>query len=139
MLRSPLRLSSPAIRYVAMALDALIIWGCGLAAYQWYHGTAVQADVPVRYKLVVLAASLMLLAFSNSIYRSWRVNELGVMLRSVVSGWLGAVAVILSWLFLTKSSSELSRVWFVGWTLGTLVVLCLQRLAVYGGDRKSVV
>ena len=133
MLRSPLRLSSPAIRYVAMALDALIIWGCGLAAYLWYHGTAAQAEIPARYKLVVLAVSLMLLVFSRSIYRSWRVNELGVMLRSVVSGWLGAVAVILSWLFLTKSSSELSRVWFVGWTLGTLVVLCLQRLAVYGG------
>lgn len=116
-----------------MALDAFIIWGCGLAAYRWYLGTAAHADIPARYKLVVLAASLILLVFSRSIYRSWRVNELGVMLRSVVSGWLWAVGIILGWLFLTKSSSDLSRIWFVGWVVGTLVVLCLQRLAVYGG------
>ncbi|MFZ2858705.1 undecaprenyl-phosphate glucose phosphotransferase [Acidovorax sp.] len=116
-----------------MALDALIIWGCGLAAYRWYLGTAVHADIPARYKLAVLAASLVLLVCSRSIYRSWRVNELGVMLRSVISGWLWAVGLVLGWLFVTKSSSDLSRVWFVGWVVGTLVVLCLQRLAVYGG------
>ncbi|MFC5520219.1 undecaprenyl-phosphate glucose phosphotransferase [Polaromonas jejuensis] len=133
MLRSPIRLSSPVIRYVAMALDALIIWGCGLAAYLWYHGTAVHADIPALYKLVVLAASLMLMVFSRRIYRSWRVNELGLMLRSVVLGWLGAALIIVVWLFLAKSSSDLSRVWFVGWVLGTLGVLSLQRLAVYGG------
>lgn len=133
MLRSPLRLSSPAVRYVAMALDAFIIWGCGLAVYVWYLGSALPVDMPPMYDLVVLAAVLMMLVLSRRIYRSWRVNELGVMLRSVVSGWLGAVGVILAWLFLTKSSSDLSRVWFVGWALGTLVVLCLQRLAVYGG------
>ncbi|MBK5204474.1 MAG: undecaprenyl-phosphate glucose phosphotransferase [Polaromonas sp.] len=133
MLRSPLRLSSPAIRYIAMALDALIIWGCGLAAYLWYPGTAAQADIPARYKLVVLAASLVLMVFSRSIYRSWRVNQLGVMLRSVASAWLGAMGFILVWLFFTKSSSDLSRMWFVGWVLGTLMVLCLLRLAMFGG------
>ncbi len=131
MLRSPLRLSSPAVRYVAMALDALIIWGCGMAAYTWYLGSG--ADMPPMYDLVVLAAVLMMLVFSRRIYRSWRVNELGAMLRSVVSGWLGAVGLVLVWLFLSKSSSDLSRVWFVGWVVGTLALLCLQRLAVYGG------
>lgn len=116
-----------------MALDALIIWGCGWGAYWWYFGTAAHEDIPALYELAVLAGSLILLVFSRSIYRSWRVNELGVMLRSVAWGWLGAVGGILVWLFLTKSTSELSRVWFVGWALGTLAVLCLQRLAVYGG------
>lgn len=133
MLRSPLRLSSPAVRYVAMALDFCIIWGCGMVAYVGYLGSASSLDMPPMYDLVVLSAALMLLVFSRRIYRSWRVNDLGVMLRSVVSGWLGAVGIVLVWLFLTKSSSELSRAWFVGWVVGTLGVLCLQRLAVYGG------
>ena len=133
MSRSPLRLSSPAVRYIAMAMDGFIIWGCALAAYYWYHGTAAQEQIPARYKLVVLAASLVMLVFSNSIYRSWRVKELGAMLRSVATGWLGALAVVMLWLFLTKSSSDLSRVWFVGWAGSTLMVLCLQRLAVYSG------
>lgn len=133
MLRSPLRLSSPAIRYVAKTLDALIIWGCGWVAYWWYFGTLEHADIPARYELAVLAASLMLWVCSSSLYRSWRVNELVVMLRSVVSGWLIAMGSVLFWLFVTKSSSEFSRAWFIGWALSTLLVLCLQRLAVYGG------
>ena len=133
MLRSPVRLSSPAVRYVAMAVDALIIWGCGLAAYRWYHGTAVQADIPPIYQLVVLTASLVLMVFSRSIYRSWRVNQLRVMLSSVATAWLGAMGAILVWLFFAKSSADLSRVWFVAWAVGTLGVLCLLRLVMYGG------
>ncbi len=134
MLRSPLRLSSPAIRYVAMALDALIIWSCGLVAYWWYFGTAVHHDIPTSYELAVLSASLMMLVFSRQIYRSWRVNELRVMLNAVLCGWLGAAAGVVVWLFLTDSL-DLSHAWFVGWVVGTLAVLCLQRLAVYGGLR----
>ena len=83
-----------------MAVDALIIWGCGLAAYRWYQGTAVQADIPPIYQLVVLTASLVLMVFSRSIYRSWRVNQLRVMLSSVATAWLGAMGAILVWLFL---------------------------------------
>lgn len=116
-----------------MVLDAFVIWGCGLAAYLWHPGMAGQEGIPARYKLVVLAASLVLMVFSRSIYRSWRVNQLGVMLRSVASAWLGAMGFILVWLFFTKSSSDLSRMWFVGWALGTLAALCLLRLVTYSG------
>ena len=133
MLRSPLRLSSPAIRYIAMALDAFIIWGCALAAYPWYVGTAAQGSIPSRYMLVALAASLVMLTFSKSIYRSWRVNEFWRMLRSVTMAWLASVLVIIAALFFLKSSSEISRGWFSNWTLGTLAALCLLRLATYSG------
>lgn len=135
MYRPPVRLSSPSIRYVAMTLDVLIIWGCALVAFFWYGGTAEEGRVPPRYELIVLAASLLLLAFSSSIYRSWRVNDLWLMLRSVMVGWLAVAGALLLWLFATKTSSDYSRVWFTGWVGGTLVALCLQRLLVYAGLR----
>lgn len=134
-MHSPLRLSSPLVRYIAMAVDVLIIWASGAAVFWWYEPTASHDGLPDLYKLVMLAASLVLLGFANDIYRSWRVNEMGGMLRSMITAWLCSVAVVLMWLFLDKASSELSRVWFVGWTFTTLVLLCLQRGAVYGGLR----
>ena len=114
-----------------MAVDVFIIWACGWAAYLWYHGTAAQGHLLPRYQLVMLAASLMLLAFSSNVYRSWRMNEAWVMLRAITFAWLGVVLVILVSLFFAKLSSEFSRFWFTAWSLGTLIVLCVQRVVVY--------
>ena len=133
MYRPPIRLSSPSIRYLAMSMDVLIIWGSGLLAYLWHRSAAEQGDIPTRYKLLVMAASMLQLAFSSSLYRSWRVNELWAMMRSVSVAWAGIVMIMLTWLFATKASSDFSRIWFVGWCVGTLVALCLQRLVVYTG------
>lgn len=116
-----------------MALDAFIIWGCGLAAYLWYPGAGGQADIPPRYMLAVLAASLVMLTFSRSIYRSWRVNEFWRMLGSVTVAWMTSLVVIITALYFLKSSSEISRVWFGNWFLGALAALWLLRLAAYGG------
>lgn len=134
MFHSPMRLSAPAVRYLAMGADVLIIWFCGWASYLWCVGTAGQA-VP-RYQLVVLAASLMMLSFSSGVYRSWRVNEMWVMLRAVATTWLGLVVAILVALFLTKHSSDFSRLWFLVWVVSTLVVMWLQRVLVYSVLRR---
>lgn len=114
-----------------MAGDLFIIWGCGWLAHMAYPGTASQGELPARYQLMLLAASFMLLALSPGVYRSWRMNELWVMLRSVLLAWLGIMLAILVVLFFTKTSADLSRVWFTSWALGTLFVLCAQRLLVY--------
>lgn len=133
--RLPIRLSSPAMRYVAMALDVWIIWMCGLAAYFWQHGIVPQNEIPSRYRMVVLAASLMMLVCSPSLYRSWRVNELWAMLRSVTAAWLMIGMTILAWLFVTKDSGAFSRAWVISWGLTTLAALWLQRLMVFSGLR----
>jgi len=133
MYRPRIRLSSPSIRYLAMVLDVMIILISGYVASLLKLPVLEQDAIPARYKVLVLAASLLFLAFSSSLYRSWRVNQLWAMLRSVMSAWGATVMIMLNWLFITKSSSDFSRVWFVGWSLGTLGVLCLQRLAVYAG------
>ena len=151
MFHSSLRLSAPAVRYLAMAADVVIIWLCGWASYFWYISSELGAGSAIaaaaaggaggavmmpRYQLVVLASSLMLLAFSPGVYRSWRVNEMWVMLRTVATTWIGVVLVILVVLFYTKHSSEFSRIWFTSWALSSLVVMWLQRLVVYSVLRK---
>ena len=37
-MRSTLRLSSPLLRYAAMALDALLVMVCAMGAYEWRLG-----------------------------------------------------------------------------------------------------
>ena len=141
MSRPQLRLTSPVSRYVAMVLDIFIIWACAAGAYVWHHDLPLPAlqlfDVfnvaPPIYTFVVLAATLVLMACSGRIYRSWRVNALWEMLQSVAATWMVAVMGIVVWLFLSKSSSEVSRVWFVAWSGGTLLVLFSLRVVVYLG------
>ena len=124
------------MRYLAMAADVFIIWLCGWVSHLWLHSAAEQVVVLPRYQLAMLAASLMLLAFSSSVYRSWRVNEMWVMLRTVATTWLGLVMAILVALFFTKHSSDFSRLWFSTWVLSTLAAMCLQRVLVYSVLRK---
>ena len=136
MFHSPLRLSAPAVRYLAMAADVLIIWLCGWASYLWVHSAAEQAVLLPRYQLIMLSASVMMLAFSSSVYRSWRVNEMWVMLRVIATTWLSVVLAILAVLFFTKNSSEFSRLWLSTWVLSTLMAMWLQRTLVYSVLRK---
>ncbi len=129
MLRSPIRLSSPLTRFFAQGLDALIILLCGWLAFQWYNPGV---ELPSQYSVIILAGSLiLLLLFSPDIYRSWRADQFWVMLRTVSVGWIGTVLLILIWLFLTKASADFSRLWVATWGLGTLLVLCAERLVVY--------
>jgi len=131
----PIRLSSPSVRYLVMILDAALIWISGYLACLWFLPVVEQSAIPSRYKVLVAAASLLLLVSSTALYRSWRVNELGSMLRAVCAAWIGDVLIILIWLFLAKASADFSRLWFVGWVASALGLLLLQRLLVYMGLR----
>ncbi|MFZ3140277.1 undecaprenyl-phosphate glucose phosphotransferase [Polaromonas sp.] len=135
MYRPPIRLSSPSVRYLAMGLDMLIICISGFVACLWYLPSPESHNIPAGYKMLVLAAAFLFLVSSPSLYRSWRVNELGTMMRSVALAWAATIMILLIGLFVTKASSDFSRVWFVGWCVGTLGLLMLQRLVVYAGLR----
>ncbi|ABM38474.1 undecaprenyl-phosphate glucose phosphotransferase [Polaromonas naphthalenivorans] len=135
MYRPPIRLSSPSVRFLAMGLDMLIICISGFVACLWYLPPLEAHDIPPGYKMLVLAAAFLFLVSSPSLYRSWRVNELGAMLRSVAVAWMVTIMILLAGLFVTKASSDFSRVWFGAWSVGTLGLLMLQRLVVYAGLR----
>ena len=114
MLTRPLQLSSPGLRYVAWALDNAIITLIAWLVYNLYIVPEGFWDMlPVRYVYILLGAALMLGALSDSLYRSWRVNDLINMLSSVAKVWGGVVVVIMLGIYLSKSALEISRFWFM--------------------------
>jgi putative colanic acid biosynthesis UDP-glucose lipid carrier transferase len=135
-MRLPLRLSTPLSRYLAMGLDWLMIWSCAVGSYRWFERLS-EADsqlnpMPALYDWVVLLSILVLMLMSDHVYRSWRLHHLSDMIRSVLTGWLVALLSVVVWLFLSKFSSDLSRLWFVGWAISSTLALCLLRALVYG-------
>ena len=129
--RRRVRLSSPVWQYVAMGMDALLITVSAVACFRWNFGTVEHAPMLARYSLLVLAAVVMMLGFSRTIQRSWRGNRLFDMLKPVLLSWVYSLVVIIAWLYLTKTSTDVSRLWFGEWALSALAAMCLARLAIY--------
>lgn len=130
-----IRLSSPMWHYVAIAMDALLITVCALVCFRWYFGTHEQAPMMTRYSMLVLAAIVMMFGFSRSIHRSWRGNGLLDMLKPVLLAWFYSLAIIIAWLYLSKTSTNVSRLWFGAWAVSTLATMFLARLAIYAALR----
>lgn len=126
-----IRLSSPMWHYVAMSMDALLITVCALASFRWHFGDDVQAPLLAHYSLLVLAAIVMMFGFSRSINRSWRGATLLDMLKPVLTSWFYCLAVIIAWLYLSKTSSDVSRLWFGAWVLSSFGTMCIARLFIY--------
>jgi putative colanic acid biosynthesis UDP-glucose lipid carrier transferase len=126
-----IRLSSPMWHYVAIAMDALLITVSALVCFRWYFGTIEQGPILDRYSLLVLAAIVMMFGFSRSIHRSWRGNSLLDMLHPVLLSWFYSLAIIVAWLYLSKTSTNVSRLWFGVWALSTLGTMCMARLVIY--------
>jgi len=133
----PLRLSSPGLSYVAWALDIGILSVLAWLAFNLHpenppgHPMLSLQPLPLTYAAVLASAALGLGLFTDSLYRSWRVNDLGSMLKSVTTVWGSVIVLLMLGLFITKTSADISRAWFVGWALSSWVALSLQRLAAY--------
>lgn len=129
-----IRLSSPLVPYMVRLGDAVII--C-LAGYLALHLRRV-LDIPVEFSKdlagyygLVAVGALLFAALSGEAYRSWRGAQIPAMMAKVAGRWLVAVGLLLLWLFAFKASQDFSRVWFGIWILFALVLLWIERLAVY--------
>jgi putative colanic acid biosynthesis UDP-glucose lipid carrier transferase len=79
--------------------------------------------------LILGVALLATNAFSLAgLYEESQLRRTGRQIRYVVALWAGAVALGLVVLFLTKVSSDVSRVWTLGWFLMTAAMLVALRL-----------
>lgn len=134
---TPLRLSSPGLSYVAWALDIGILAVMAWFIYNLHPDNLALPTahslqwLPWRYGVLLASAGLLLGVFSDSLYRSWRVNDLGSMLKSVATVWGSVVVLLMLGLFITKTSTDISRAWFIGWALCCWLALSVQRLAAY--------
>ena len=133
-MKSRIRLSAPWVPYVVRAADGLAIV---LAGYIALHIRRV-LDLPIEfpsdlsgYYGLISVAALLFAALPAEVYRSWRGSQIPSMLAGVSVRWAGLVGVLLLWLFVFKASDDFSRVWFLLWTVMSLVLLWVERLCIY--------
>lgn len=129
---SPFRLSSPHLRYLAWLLDVGILGFSAAVSAHFYLGAwHLPFDFSGVYLQLIVAASLILVLFSDRVYRSWRVNDLSSVLGNVSWVWLMVMLLLTLFLFMAKSSVYVSRIWFLIWGVGCWIVLISQRLIIY--------
>lgn len=129
-----MRLSAPWVPYVVRCADALMVMIAGGLALQARLLIEVPVEFPANltgYYGMVSIAAVLFAALPAQIYRSWRGGQLPAMLAGVAGRWISIVALILLWLFVFKSSHDFSRIWFVLWSLTSLILLWIERLSIY--------
>lgn len=118
--------------YLAMGADVAVINFVAVFAYWFYlDDFLLPHEMPSTYGMLI-ATLILLIAFQfNRLYRSWRLNKILVLLGAWSEVWMLSLMVELVVLFLSKSSSQVSRGWFLLFGIGTYVTLSLLRLLVY--------
>ncbi|MBU2977713.1 undecaprenyl-phosphate glucose phosphotransferase [Alteromonas sp. C1M14] len=107
-------------------IDFLIIQVSLLAV-----GAAYSVDMSVHYHLLGLIGSTTYLLSAELfwLYRSWRSGTTKELIFYTALSWFVSVVVVLSYLFLTKTSEDYSRVVMAGWITIAPLFLCTWRLA----------
>ena len=129
-----IRLSAPWVPYLVRLADASMILLAGVLALKIRLVLNVPIDFPVDlsgYYAMGTVAAILFAALPANIYRSWRAAQLPAMLSGVAGRWIAIVSLILLWLFVVKAANDFSRIWFVVWAFTALVLLWLERCAMY--------
>lgn len=130
--RSRLRLSSPWVAYLALVADILIIHVVAILAYGFYLGSFfLPYQMPPTYQLLVVIPAVMLTLQFDRLYRSWRLSHMLTMLWALSKVWAAILLLEVVVLFLSKSATEVSRVWFLIFGGGVFFCLTLLRLFAY--------
>lgn len=102
----------------------------GVFAYMWrFQEPFAQASAAVMQLL--LASAFVMMLTSSLVYRAWRGGQLPAMLGRVALAWIITWGVIMTWLVLTKTSEDYSRIWLGTWAMGSLLLTWLGRVSLY--------
>lgn len=128
-----IRLSSPILPYGFRLLDAVTICFAGWLSVV-LKGVIDEPIVAANWDnysaLVGIGALLFILSWGD-IYRSWRGSSMLSVLKGTYIRWLAVVSLLVAGVFLLKSGSEISRLWFLIWAIVGLALLFVERFAVY--------
>jgi len=131
---SRIRMSSPWIPYLVRLTDGVSIALAGFLALHVRQVLNLPIELPSDlsgYYGLISVAALVFSALPAEVYRSWRGAQMPAMLAGVAGRWAGLVGLLLLWLFVFKASQDFSRLWFVLWAAGAMLLLCLERLVIY--------
>ncbi|MDD0809487.1 undecaprenyl-phosphate glucose phosphotransferase [Curvibacter sp. RS43] len=125
-----MRSSSSLMRFGVHVVDWFAFAGAGLAAYVWRF-EAAELPPPQIYALLIVQMATLMLLVSSAIYRNWRGGKFKAMLGRVGLAWAITWALLMTWLVLTKSSTDFSRIWLLTWAALSLGVSWVARLALF--------
>lgn len=117
--------------YFIRVFDFLVINAVGLIAF-WVLQEFRDPNLDLqRYAALMVLASIAYLIVINKTYRSWRGSNLMLLFGRVATGVAKTWVLILVWLVFSKSTEMYSRLWLIGWALGSFFTLCGVRLVAY--------
>jgi putative colanic acid biosynthesis UDP-glucose lipid carrier transferase len=118
------------MRFGVHVVDWLAFASAGVVAYWWRFGDET-AMTDQLYSQLVLGAATTMLVVSSMVYRSWRGGKLPAMLGRVALSWLGTWGVVMTWLVLTKTAGDVSRLWLASWAAWSLGMSWVARVMVF--------
>lgn len=125
-----MRHSASLMRVGVHVVDWLAFAGAGALSYLWRFDLSYGVLNAVYAQLIFGGASTMLLV-SSMVYRSWRGGQLLAMLGRVGLSWIITWGVVMTWLVLTQTANDYSRLWLGWWAGSSLVLSWLARVVVY--------
>ncbi len=87
---------------------------------------------PVRYQIAILVALLFtILVFSQfAVYRPWRGMRLIQEVKTISLAWITVLLGLVMLAFLTKTTTEFSRVWTISWWTATWLGIVMIRVVI---------
>lgn len=114
-------------------LNPLLVSVIGYLCYLIYlQGKPGFEIFPVRYQIAILVALLFtIIVFSQfAVYRPWRGMRLIQEVKTISLAWMTVLLGLVMLAFLTKTTTEFSRVWTISWWTTTWLGIVLIRIGI---------
>ena len=114
-------------------LNPILVSLIGYLSYLIYlQGKPGFEIFPVRYQIAILVALLFtIIVFSQfAVYRPWRGMRLIQEVKTISLAWMTVLLGLVMLAFLTKTTTEFSRVWTISWWTTTWLGIVLIRVVV---------
>ncbi len=118
------------MRFGIYAMDWAAFALAGVLTY-WLRFDMDVQPIDRPFSQLIFGAATVMLLVSSMIYRSWRGGQLLAMLGRVGLGWLVTWGMVMTWLVLTQTGTDYSRLWLGSWAVASLLFSWLARAMAY--------
>ena len=131
--RGILKRNADALLLVSQVVNPLLVGLIGYLTFYFYLLPKPEFDdFPARYQMAILVGMLLTILILSwfQVYRPWRGIRLRQELWTIFLAWGGAIMVMIIIAFFTKTSTDFSRVWIVGWWITSGILIIALRVAI---------
>jgi putative colanic acid biosynthesis UDP-glucose lipid carrier transferase len=131
--RGILKRNADALLLVSQVVNPLLVGLVGYLTFYFYLLPKPEFDdFPARYQIAILVGMLLTILILSwfQVYRPWRGIRLRQELWTIFLAWGGAIMVMIIIAFFTKTSTDFSRVWIVGWWITSGILIIALRVAI---------